>query len=746
MLVPFARSGKTVYLSSTATSDVSGSLVYGATAPTGFDQTSILQAALNSLVVGGELIWDVAVGWSSPLYVKPGTRIIFPDRSCGGILRNGSNCPMFINAGVASDSSTSKQNTFGKLDPNQSGNAAYRVLDPSYYNDADITIEGGTLIGNKAGQTGYPFTGPNGFASIIKMWGVQNVKLIDIYALSSFGSIAVHFCNASDVYISGEIDNSPILPNQVGGLGSSGGIQINGPATRIVIENVRTHCDDDHIAFNADDSNATAINANYCGGTSVCVPGVNWVQCGDITEFSVKNHRITNGVENVVSHGWVRLLSTAHAIRDGVFDGSFGVTNKYAANIGALSSIQISGTGNIDRVKFINTAVELTNPVLGGSGGVGNGVFDIQTSGGTIAILGRNRGTPPAGAAPDVSLLNPATGTSSLANLLLGGDYYDNGTGGNVAVPQIQANAAVSSIYARTRSSRAGTAVASSVLKTGTGASITLFDFAGDLNLATNVVDHEAGTLTTAILSGSHRNAGGGSPINVATGLTITNVWAKNLAYSSGTVALNSGSGTITNSNAYAETAPAAPHIYDTFTAANGTLLVGRTPSPNTTASATYSVLQGTSSNQTIQSDLASFALPGSNQAVVINSGVSDTTITCNVTFGSSSGCAAVVFFRVTDSNNLYEVVIFANTVDLYRLASGSVASGYPYTASGTLSAGTSYPVTITLSGSSITVQVGSLAAINVTDSSLSTNTKHGFGGSLTTGSDTVTVGNFKVL
>ena len=259
------------------------------------------------------------------------------------------------------------------------------------------------------------------------------------------------------------------------------------------------------------------------------------------------------------------------------------------------------------------------------------------------------------------------------------------------------------------------------------------------MNRATNVVTHTSGNIETLILRGSHRNAGCGSPLAASAGCTVTNYWYKDLAFNSGAVTAKSGSGSVTNDNAYAE-AGVTTYVSDTFTAANGTALNGRTPSP-TDPGATWATQSGTAGNQTIQSNKASFACNNSREDLVIDAGVSDGTIEATMTI-PATGSIGILMFRVQDVNNYWQLTIDDTQTVLYRIVAGAV--DYSSIVTQAHASGTPYTLRVTLSGNSVSGEVVGETPIATTSSVGAARTKHGIGGYYA-GTGNVTADDFTV-
>lgn len=719
--------GQVVYLSDTVTSDASGQLGYGGTAPTGTDQTAAVQAAVDSVPVGGKLVWDVAVGLSAPIYYPSNLTVEAPSPACGAILRAAANCPMFRLNGMqtapANNTSTASQNWFGKQDPAHSGDPAYRVWNRTFVNARNLKISGGTWNGNKSGQTSAPFTATYGFLAMFQFYGIDGLILEDVTIRNSKGTLPFHIANWNNVVLRNvEVDQSPITTNLSAPGVLEACLQINGPGQRLRIYSPTTHSTDDHIALNPDDSTSGAINGGYGGGSSPCVAGVNWVQCGDITNVRVYDWKISDGIEGVRSLSGFRILSTAHKCHDVKVINSSGTTSKVGHTLGPWPQIQCAGPGDLDDISFIGSTVEVTD-LLNTTYGIG--VFDIRGSFGTIRILDRKRGNIPTGGVADVVVWDSEShGATNGRQLVLSGEYYDDGTGSNAAAEQIRVAAPVEHISVRTNQSRDASvpAVASPVLKIVGDASIGIFDWHGELNRATNVVSYEGGAVNTIRLSGAHRNGGGGSPIAVSSGRTLTNYWYKDLAYAALDVNAKSGAGTVTNDNAYAETAVTA-YVLDTFTAADSTALNGRTPSP-TTAGNNWTTLEGAGAQQTIQSNVARLVAGAAVQSLTVDTGQASGTVTVSAALGATGATGCGIMFRMTDANNYWLLWIDgANRVDVYKVvANVSTTRANIVIASNTAA----HDLRVVLSGHSIVATYGGVSVANLTDSFNATATKHG--------------------
>ena len=184
----------------------------------------------------------------------------------------------------------------------------------------------------------------------------------------------------------------------------------------------------------------------------------------------------------------------------------------------------------------------------------------------------------------------------------------------------------------------------------------------------------------------------------------------------------------------------AAAVVRDTFTAADGTALNGRTPPTN--AGNNWATLSGTAANQTVQSNKAALACNGAREDVVVDAGTADGVVSADLAFGAESGSTAILTFRVDDASNLWQLAVAASGVILYKIVGGAVSQEWDSVL--LPAAGVTYTPVVTLSGSSITVKVGPLFTQAVTDSFNATKTKYGVGGFCSV-AGTVTADNFCV-
>ena len=523
-------------------SDATGGLAYGATAPSG---STGQEVAINAALVaayaasggaGLTVMWDVAVALGAPIYI-PGsyTTIICPNKGCGAILRSGANCPILRAPGTNANMTiaANTQKTFGQYDPSPPGGQTatnFRVFNQSYVNAVRLEVNGGTWNGN------YPQNGQNnnatyGFNSTFQMWGVDGLRLFNFEIISPNG-YGIHVLNCRDIEY-GDLVQDGQAANE-----GAGGLQFNGPCAGIRGGHMRSHCGDDNIAFNADDG--TAFGA--------LVAGVN-LQCGgDITDVVVEGPDIWNGTENQPAVGAMRFLSTYHRIDNVMVRSSRGQTSSLSFKIAPWSSPLCTGNGNVGRILLDDYLGD--NNAYGGAGQGGANIL-VGLTGSNFYIESleiRSRYRYNAQPYPDISVATDAI----VGKLKVDWYGYQPAGASNNTQPSLLVAGTIGELI-MTGSSTCNSSIstrASPLLRTATGASIARAILNVDGDFITNLVDHAAGTLTALIFSGgSHTNAGGGSPVAIASGLTIANLLYGNLVFKTGTAPF-SGSGTATVSSA----------------------------------------------------------------------------------------------------------------------------------------------------------------------------------------------------
>ncbi len=164
--------------------------------------------------------------------------------------------------------------------------------------------------------------------------------------------------------------------------------------------------------------------------------------------------------------------------------------------------------------------------------------------------------------------------------------------------------------------------------------------------------------------------------------------------------------------------------VLDNFTAADGTNLNGRTPSPTNTPGNNWA--QG-SGSWAAQSNRARAGTNGIN-ILALDCETGDGTITVTVRRNATSSDQAV-FFRGVDASNFWIADLRAsdNTFKLFKCVSGSyTAPGGTDSVSKTFSANTDYVLQVILNGNSISATVDGGSALSVTDSFAATATVHG--------------------
>lgn len=716
----------TIYLSKLIVSDATGSIGYGATAPTGTDRTASIQAAIDAATAGSVIVWDIAVGISEPILIPSDITIHAPGREFGAILRAAANCPMFMNAGITTDASASKQNTFGKLDPIYNNNF-YRVLDAEFINNRNITIKGGTWNGNRAQQTGYPFSEQYGFHSVFKFWGIEHLRIDGVFLLRALCTLPFHIVNFKDVNISdSEVDFSPLHTGAFDPTESDGAFQFHGPGETIRMQDIFTHVGDDHIALIGNNSSEATIGSAYGGNASICVAGVNDPCNGDIRDVRINNHKITRGIENTVPSGCMRFMSTAHAVDDVIITNQSGLTRQFAYTMGYWDNTQLPGNGNLGNIDFINSSVELQGAIgTGASTSPGSGVWEITGYAKQIRILNRKRGSIPVNSVPDIIVrpVSPTVGDGGtfIETLAVTGDYVD---GNSREIPVIYHRGVIKNLTMDIRSTRPVHSSSAPAIYMDNASSIGSLNLAGYMDNLTNMVVVSSGTIDAANVSGQHTRAAGGSPLSVSSGSVVTSAVFAGLSYKTAN-GFNSGAGTLTNSGSYTDSS-AAPTVLDLFTGTLASALVGRSPAP-TSAGAAYTLFAGSSANMTLGTEEARFACNNSAETIIHESGLANCTITAQVILDKDSS-TFVIPFRVTDINNQWQLLVGVGQYYLYKTVGGST-SYIGGTSNGLLLEGRVIEVKIVMNGSSIATYIDGVKTLTATDAFNATATKHGMGG-----------------
>lgn len=533
--VPFAAAALGPVIQSLSganiTSDAAGQLGYNGTAPTGTDQTSAINTLISNLSAnstGVELIWDAAVGLSGAVLLPSNFTLRAPNRNCGAILRSASNKPMFMNNGITTDSSTGKQNTFGQQDPNNLDGTLpsgwrYRVFNPSFVNNSNIMVQGGTWNMNAANQSATLgtrwFNSTYGTNNHFKFHGITNLVMRDMYLLSPI-SFFIFILNAQNAEFSNiEVDGTPVTG--AGSTQSCDGIHIGGPSSRIRITDFRSHCSDDNIALNADDASDSFINSVFT--ISSALHGSNWACGGDITDVEIDQHTITTGIERTVPFGCMRILSTVHSVDGILYRNVQGKTSQWCLPIGSYNAggtdMLISGNGNVGRVTIEDFHVDLTSQ--SGSQFDSGGVFSLGGNIELLEIRGRKRHNI-AAAIPDVYQYNNGT----VQEIRLDGDYYDPAGAANHAAQVISLAGTTTRVTARVTTSRDSSlaAVLSPVFSIGSPASVQFAQLQVQADRTTALAFVGTGASVGSLeWFGSFSNAGvGNAPVSNSG--TITNL------------------------------------------------------------------------------------------------------------------------------------------------------------------------------------------------------------------------------
>lgn len=184
---------------------------------------------------------------------------------------------------------------------------------------------------------------------------------------------------------------------------------------------------------------------------------------------------------------------------------------------------------------------------------------------------------------------------------------------------------------------------------------------------------------------------------------------------------------------------PSTTIIEDQFTAADNTLIAGRTPSPTANGNV-WIVLEGASVNQLINSNQARLTCTNSVQSSVIDAAQSDFTLTASLTFRSMPTSAGVgILFRIIDANNNWLVWMDLSAVTLYKVQNGTSTPVQQQLIATALNS----PISISIAclGQSITVTVNN-SNLTATDAFASSATFCGIRGYL----GTMDFDNFKVV
>lgn len=715
-------------------SDATNGIDLGVAAPAGSTGqevaiNAILAAAFSSAGNAGvEIVWDVAVALGAPVYLYSNMTVRAPNPQCGAIMRAATNAPIFrlkgMDATVSSNISTQSQKNFGKIDSTAFGTTTgstdyrYRVFDPTSINASNVAILGGTWNGNSAAQTvpGTQGTVAYGFVNVMQLWGVDGLTIKGARLYRSLG-YNLHIINARRVVIE-DHDAEQVWVSTFG----NDTIHFNGPCTDLIINRARLHCGDDHIALNADDG-ASATNVTA---------GINWACSGAITNVRATNIQIWNGRENVTPWGAVRILSTAARVDDIIIRGVSGSTANWAFLLDTYGSTLVSGSGNVGRVIYDDISLDVI-----GSGAISNAVFLIGANAECVEI--RNRYRYNAGSSYYDVRVEPSC---TVKRLMVGGTWFQPASAANNP-PIVRVGGAIGDFQFSGKLHRdsglgATTMPVLQVLldpafngrSAGTGSvSTAIIDV--DATRVMNLVDLQAGTIGTLLLRGTHRNAGGGSPVATVTGATITNLIAGTgttpLAWDIANT-LVSGSGTIVRTNGYSESVAVATSYTMTdggiSTAAQGVAVpITLTPVGGTWPSNTVTLATTVAGTLT-----ASSGCTVSGLVVTVSAGTTTPAIV-NLTH-STTGSATI---SATNSGTM------SNPTSLtYTVGSATPATAYT-TSYSALSSAIGTPITITYTPTSGTWPTGQ--TITPTASTVTGTFANGTGGTFSGGILTVAAG-----
>lgn len=164
--------------------------------------------------------------------------------------------------------------------------------------------------------------------------------------------------------------------------------------------------------------------------------------------------------------------------------------------------------------------------------------------------------------------------------------------------------------------------------------------------------------------------------------------------------------------------------IHDQFTAADGTAISGRTPSPVNVPGNNWAAALGTAV-WTIQGNKASKTGGGGHNLMVVSAADADVTITADVTVVNSAERQGVGL-RATDVNNFWGVTWRnTNVVELVERNGGTLT--VRASAALTLTPGSTYEFKVIASGSTITGYVNGVQYVTYGSATLNqTTTNHG--------------------
>lgn len=538
-------------------SDATNGVDYGAVAPAGATGQEVAINALIAATVakalalgvpGVKVIWDVAVAIGAPLYFYS-NMIVDASPGCGAIVRVNALCPVWRPHGTetapASNNGTDSQNAFGKIDPVHGVDYRYRVFDPTFVNVRNFKLLGGIWNANSLQQPAVGGNGNNqittryGFVSTIQLWGVENVVVRDASIFLPPG-FAVHLINYRNV-----VFENCDLDVHVQTFQDSNTYQTQGPGSGLTIRGGRVHAPDDLFAINADDI------ATLAPASGSLIAGVNWPCSGPITNVLIENVEAWNGRENTVPFGMVRILSNFARVDNVTIRRISGLTSRWSCLFETIGGVALlgDGPGNVGRVVVDECSFDLQS----GTGTSGRATIQINYAMDCLDI--RNRYRYDAQAFPDVVVEAGA----NIQILRVGGTWFSsiNGTQ-NVPVVQIDGGT-VHLLQGRGTIHRdLGLSIAAApFVKVNAGVCATV-DLDIDAERITNVIDIQGGTVTTVLMRGSHRDAGGGSPVNHASPNALQSYLYVGMAYEHTTITASSGSGAISHLADYNESAVAA--------------------------------------------------------------------------------------------------------------------------------------------------------------------------------------------
>lgn len=563
--------------------------------------TQAIQHALDLAANGPVgILWDVrcSVGAaatpgnnmvSALTLRRPGNLHILARPGCGTILRAQCNASVFAN----------ESPTFGTVISNSGTHQALATIGDIAF--GDLTIEGMIINANSGVITSHasapnqssPTFGETFYLNCLRMFGVQDVKLIDCKFLGA-GGFHTYWGNWQRVLSVGTTVDS------LGNGGTQGGndcYHINGPGDQFTIRDGILRTEDDHLGINC-------LDGNNSDG-SLSGPSVPFF--GGITRVRAFNTRLTG---TSPTGNFVRVMAANGVAAGGhEFDGIYGT-------IGSLGYLLISNAydfapgGTIGEVHFRNIGID---PSVNG----------IQTGVpvGRLVVSGSNNRTGSNLAIPLVSV-RAACNCLDIDGLRVLDDGTSGTTKHQVEVIEGGSITRFSARDVRLEGNSGNQAMA--LLNVASGSTVTLADFNGVTSDKVLDLVVNAGTIGTVL----------------GRGVSMTNAGSGALVANSGTWTTSVLSNCDPALTDHTGTAPGSTHG-DFYGSGGGGGSPSISLSPATLAvSLTGQTIAVTGTDFTTATTFAMTGLSGSSiTGTTINS---RTSATLTVTTGSTSGSATI--------------------------------------------------------------------------------------------------------